>query len=519
MDVYRPGLRFLRRRAPLTLVCALVCSHAAAVAPYLSIYGGPTTDSNGSQLRGSEVSSNIQHWVNDAGIAVGHGSRLSPAGFVVDNRSTRWNATGTANADLSIIGADSQGRSSTFVAAINDAGIAVGEAEKYGLTGNVLGTRAVRWDGSGVPTELGNLGISSTGYTEASANAVNATGIAVGSAIPLHSSGDYVSGIAAVRWDASGTAATRLDDLGRNSSDDAFAVAYDINITGTVVGYSVRFDSAGNNLGQRPVRWSAGSTTATELPGLGFSLTGAGGGLASSINDVGTAVGYAAKFSPAGNYLGTRAVRWNALGTVTELASLSFNLQGVADVQAIAINESGTTVGFGLNYTNTGQPSGYTAIRWDAAGTAASNLGSASDAFVRGINDSGVAVGRLNSRAVYWAAGSNAPVYIDTLIDPAAGWRLTEAVSISNTGWIVGSGMFDPDGGGPQNQFARYFLVQLPTAVPEPSAVLLIVSAFVAMIRICGRSRGPENHPSFINDLIDQSKRHADVTNVDGARQ
>ncbi len=489
MDVYRSRLLALRGHTSLALICALVCSHAAAGDPYLPIYGSPTTDSNGSQIRGSEVPSNIQRWVNDAGIAVGHGSRLSPTGFIVDNRSVRWNATGTANADLGIIGADSQGRSSTFVAAINDAGIAVGEAEKYGPTGNALGTRAVRWDASGVPTELDNLGLSSSGYTQASANAINDAGIAVGRMTTLHSSGAYLDGYAAVRWDATGTGATRLGDLGKSTSDVGYSVANDINNAGTAVGNSIKFDSAGNYLGDRAVRWNAGETTAIELSNLGTDPTGTAGSLANSINDAGTAVGYAGKYGPTGNYLGTRAVRWNALGTVTELAPLSFNLQGVANVQAVAINEAGTTVGFGVNYTIAGQPNGYTAIRWDGSGTAASNLGSASDAFVRGINDSGVAVGRLNNRAVYWAAESNAPVYIDTLIDPAAGWRLTEAVSISNTGWIVGSGMFDPDGAGSQNQFARYFLVQLPTAVPEPTAMWIGVFAFAALVGICGRSR------------------------------
>ena len=95
---------------------------------------------------------------------------------------------------------------------MNAAGTAVGYAEKY-VGGIDKGDRAVRWDASGtVATELGNLGTDSSGYTNVYACAVNASGTAVGNA-NKYVSGDYM-GQRPVRWDASGTAATELGQPG-----------------------------------------------------------------------------------------------------------------------------------------------------------------------------------------------------------------------------------------------------------------------------------------------------------------
>lgn len=486
MEVNCAALRFLHARVSLPLMAVLICSHAAVGDPYLAIYGAPIVDSNGSQMRGSLVASNIQHWVNDSGVAVASGTRLSPAGFIFDSRAGQWNATGSANADLDPISTSSQGRSSVFVNAINNSGISVGNSEKYGPAGNSLGTRPVRWDAAGEPTELDNLGVGSDGYTQAEVLALNSSGMSVGNALTLQSTG-YLDGYAAVRWSATGTAATALGDLGKSTSGVGYSNAYDVNDAGDTVGYSIKFGSAGNYLGDRAVRWNAGSTVPIELANLGTSSTGSAATLASAVNNSNLAIGYAGKFNSVGTYIGDRAVRWDAQGNVTELATLSTGLNGKADVKATAINEAGTIVGVGTNYTSAGSPSGLTAIRWDASGVA-SSLGNAASLSVRDINDSGIAVGHLNDRAAYWPAQSTSPVYLDTLINPASGWRLTEAVSISNTGWITGSGFFDPGGNGAVAPFSRFFLLQLP-AVPEPSAILLGALALASLIGTGGRRR------------------------------
>jgi hypothetical protein len=59
---------------------------------------------------------------------------------------------------------------------VSDAGTAMGFAEKY-VSGVHIGGRAIRWDASGAAaTELGNLGTDSSGSSGAKANAINDSG-------------------------------------------------------------------------------------------------------------------------------------------------------------------------------------------------------------------------------------------------------------------------------------------------------------------------------------------------------
>ena len=93
------------------------------------------------------------------------------------------------------------------------------------------------------------------------------------------------------------------------------------------------------------------------------------------------------------------------------------------------------------------------------------------------INDAGIAVGyaddydgsgtNLGERAVYWGLDGLA-VDLNTLINPVSGWTLNRATAISNTGWIGGSGAFDPDGAGGQAAYARLFLMQVPAPSDLP---------------------------------------------------
>jgi hypothetical protein len=62
---------------------------------------------------------------------------------------------------------------------------------------------------------------------------------------------------------------------------------------------------------------------------------------------------------------------------------------------------------------------------------------------------------------------------LNTLISPASGWTLQVARDISDTGLIVGLGMF----GGRSTAF-------LLTPIPEPSSVFLTAVAMLAAVRI-----------------------------------
>ena len=131
----------------------------------------------------------------------------------------------------------------------------------------------MRWDASGTAaTELGNLGTDSSGYTSAEAYAVNDAGTAVGYARKYDGGTD--KGQRAVRWDASGTAATELGNLGTDSSGDTFAVSLRRQRRRHGRGVLCESTSAAADKGYRAVRWDASGTAATELGNLGTDSSG-----------------------------------------------------------------------------------------------------------------------------------------------------------------------------------------------------------------------------------------------------
>jgi hypothetical protein len=335
----------------------------------------------------------------------------------------RWEASGTDATELGNLGTDVDGFTDSSVYAINDAGTAIGVASLYDGAGEWFGFRAVRWDASGtVATELGNLGTDSSGVTQSVPHAINDAGTIVGDAAKFGDS-DEPLGERAVRWDASG-AATELGNLGTDADGYTYAVAYAINDAGTAVGYAETYDGSGGYLGDRAVRWDASDTIATELENLGTDIDGVATSYPDAINNAGTIVGYAEKYDGSGGYLGGRAVRWDASGTsVTEFGSLGTDPAGVTNSEAYAINWAGTAVGYAEDYDGSGA--------------------------------------LLGVRAVYWNL-DGAAVDLNTLIDPLSGWTLEYADAISDSGWIAGSGTFDPDGPGEQEAYGRLFLMQIP---------------------------------------------------------
>jgi probable HAF family extracellular repeat protein len=70
--------------------------------------------------------------------------------------------------------------------------------------------------------------------------------------------------------------------------------------------------------------------------------------------------------------------------------------------------------------------------------------------------------------------------------DPAEGakWTLDEAHGISNTGWITGTGSYDPDGpGGAPFVFRAYLLDASSIVVPEPAAIGVLALGLLALRR------------------------------------
>jgi hypothetical protein len=288
--------------------------------------------------------------VNDSGVTVGHALK-----YVGDRClgacAVRWDASGTIATELGNIGSPTNG---LYALAVNEAGTAVGFANTVSL-----GSRAVRWDASGAATELGTLGTDASGASSARAYTVNDAGMTVGYSQKFL--GDGSVGRRAVRWDAFGTAATELGVLNTDTNGYAVSEAYAANNAGDVVGYAYKYvgDSA---MGYRAARWDASGTVATELGNLGIAANGYTLSEAYAINNVGTAVGWANKYVN-GNTRGVCAVRWDASGTVTELGNLGVSRFGSVSARACALNDAGAAVGYSTKFVG-GASQGNHAVIW-----------------------------------------------------------------------------------------------------------------------------------------------------------
>ena len=479
-------LSVLAATAAVVLIPCL--AHAA------TIYGGPAYDSvarTGYTLpflpyRPGSTAGN--------GVGVGSAQKVT-AGVGGGARPIRWDAAGGVT-ELENLGTNG-GSTFSGVNAVNATGIAVGYASKY-ETPSGQGLRAVRWDAAGTATELGILNTGPGNSTSSIAYAVNASGTAVGFARRYNI--NLMFGQRAVRWEAGGTAATELGHLGTDNGGNTSSYAYAVNASGTTVGVATKYTNGNNNsLGYRAVRWDAGSTVATELGNLGTDSNGSTGGFLESIrpnavNDSGTAVGFATKFTN-GVDVGSRAVRWDAGGTAaTELAGLGTGASNPFS-QAFAVNAAGTTAGVASKFNN-GTNVGSRAVRWEAGGTAATELGSlgvsdsgSTSGAAYAMNSAGIAVGLMQkyvagespgNRAVAWGL-DNVALDLNTLLSPAdaAAWTLTEARGISDTNWVTGLGTYDPDGTGSLRSYERAFLIQ----VPEPAGLAALALLALPLTR------------------------------------
>jgi hypothetical protein len=332
---------------------------------------------------------------------------------------------------------------------VNAVGTAIGSANK--ITGGVdLGSRAVRWNETEI-VELGNLGADASGETASQVFSINSAGLSVGYA-SLYSGGSYL-GDRAVRWNASGTAATQLGHIGVGLGSITFTYAVDVNESGTAVGLAEKFQS-GVSTGTRAVRWNSGGITATELGHLGLIPGGYTYAYAYGINDLGTVVGVSDKPSPTGTY-GTRAVRWNAgLTTAVELGNLGTDINGNTGSTAYDVNNSGTVVGIAFKHEG-GVYVGQRAVRWEGGSTVATELETLGfDAsgvglsYATKINDDGLVVGTstkydggadLGLRAVKWDSTSTSPTELGTLGTDSLGFTRSEALGLNDDCLIVGN--------------------------------------------------------------------------------
>lgn len=483
-----------------------VCSRVAAQP--LVVAGSPGYDSIlGAGFQRADVPLPPGSGVNRSGTAVGS-AEMYISGGNNGYRGVRWDGSGTAATELGNLGMDAVGYTECQTNAVNATGTVVGFADKI-VAGISKGQRAVRWDSGGTTaTELDNLGLDPGGFTNAWALAVNDAGTAVGQSYKYASGGSL--GQRAVRWDASGTAATELGTLGTDSSGITHAYADAVNGAGTAVGLANKY-VAGGYMGDRAVRWDETGTAAAELDNLGTDSSGSTFAQAYAVNSAGTAVGYSRKYVAGNdNDVGYRAVRWDALGTAaTELGNLGTDSSGSTFAAAYAMNSTGTAVGIAEKYV-AGSDKGVRAVRWDASGTAAAelgNLGIASDgttsAIAWAVNSAGISVGfgekyvagsDKGKRAVIWLRDGSVIDLNDlgVVANPPDGtWLLTDARAISDNGWVAGVGVFTPSVGSP---YTRGWVAHVAVDVPEPGTLQLAMCTMIGCcaLRLSRRSGSPD---------------------------
>jgi hypothetical protein len=200
---------------------------------------GVARELNSLGLSNQSVTNAYAFAINASAQVVGYSAKYV-SGSLKGDRAVRWNAdTGTA-LELATLGTDGSGTTYSYGFAINDARQTAGRAFKY-VGGTSKGERAVRWDAAGKAFELGDLGLSTTGSTSASALSINSLGEVVGR------SKKYVGGVdqgdRAVYWTSDG-AAVDLNTLIDPSSNWTLTRARAITDNGWVTGFGL-FDPDG----------------------------------------------------------------------------------------------------------------------------------------------------------------------------------------------------------------------------------------------------------------------------------
>jgi len=463
-----------RRVVPAALVAAASAAALAiaatprdAAAQFRPVYGGVTYDpATNTGYSGAFFRYPEGMPLNESGVAVGWSQRQGAGGG--GERGVRWSSAAGSALVMGNLGTDLAGQTWAYAYSVNAAGRSVGQAFKILNGTDVRGFRAVRWSPTGTPTELGTLGTDADDVTWGNAFAINDFDEIAGE------QDKYVNNVhmgrRPVKWDAAGNV-QELKSLGYGPTAFFYSSAYDTNAAGQTVGEAPKFAANG---AVRAVLWDPAGNP-LELQHLGVDNQGFTETRAYHINDAGQSIGTAWKHV-GGEYMGTRAVRWDDAGNALELDDIGSNA-GYTRTFANAINDAGEVVGEGL-YHVAGENKGPRGIKWDAAGNAVvlGDLGTdelgQTDATAASINNFGQTVGHAYwyidndlqdwQHAVYWKPDGTA-VDLNTLIAPTSGWELVAARAISDTGWIAGWGLYDVDGAGGFEPYERHFLLKIST--------------------------------------------------------
>jgi len=395
-------------------------------------------------------------------------------------------ALGTLGAN-SVAGWNPVGMASSTAQGVSGTGLVAGSSDLWSADGTQsFGGRPV-WYAAGetTPHQLamppGFTDPSGVGYSGSSS--ISPNDIIVGWAQSFRNGAS--DGMRALRWMTPTSAPELLQGLpGRSPWGGPNSSPVAVNRHGTVVGDGNTFDASGNLRGNSAIRWEAGTTAATPLGHLGTAADGTFSSAATGINDQGTAVGSSAKYDDAHNPQGDAAVRWPAkLTKPVDLGNLGVGRDGQSWTYALGINDAGMIFGVGQEYTPAGDRLGWRAIRWlpgsdkpHALKPLTLGLSGATYQYAYAINRKGWIAGMAN--AVLSASGDfSNPAHLDVhavvwgpdgsihdlnkLLPPGSPWQLYGAFAISDSGLVTGLGYYTPEGHGVDWAYPRLWSMQL----------------------------------------------------------
>ena len=272
-----------------------------------------------------------------------------------------------------------------------------------------------------------------------------------------------------------------------------------VNSAGQVAGHSVTYSGvpAGAEFSRAYLFTPASpGGVAGAVVDIGQLPGGADQTYTQDINDFGQVVGSSETAA------GRHAIVWTpsspnaSTGTMTDLGDLP---GGEVYASANAVNNAGVVVG------TSSSAQGYQAFRWTPASPNAPQgtievltplqLAGGPNGFGLGVNDAGWVVGRSefvgsdDVLATLWTADGTAHDLNTLVAEGGEGWKLIEAASVSNTGYITGTALIDLDPTPTRDLFeARAYLL---VPIPEPAAgtTMLAAAAAILLARRRRRSR------------------------------
>lgn len=275
-------------------------------------------------------------------------------------------------------------------------------------TGNSV---PVQWSSGGF-TEYALPAISGSGTAIGIVNGQNASGVAVGQQRKVNSAGSN-NNDQAIRWNSANQPTVLANGI---SGTLVGSYAGSINAAGTAVGSSYQFqlDSSGffyNTTFSRPVRWAAGGVSATPLSVAGTTVrttttnSGDAAGIAADGTTYGTVYAYQVLSPTSSGNFELTAVRWDADGTaLTELGHAPAPTNGYSEDNVTIVRPNGVVAGRTQTTVN-GVVASRTPTRWTADGNVtvldlpANAIVTGGWNQVTGLNDAGTAVGRFTTQA------------------------------------------------------------------------------------------------------------------------